>query len=457
MMKSGKLNRAGYAAERGGNGFRLPFLFATSLGLSLMVMPGIAPAGSDEAWWEQKRELSLQERRAQRKQFSEAFKAKLGPEYQTSIPYVSQQAIDGVAQAIERYRKIVASGGWRPFAGKTTIRLNDRGEHVAELRRHLELTGDMRTRSRRPRNFDAGLQEGVARFQMRHGLIVTGFVDSRTRRTLNVPAQERLRQLETNLVRLKDLMKINKAKRYVLVNVPAFRLQAVEGGTVALQSKVVVGKPAKATQTHLISAKIRELNFYPYWRVPDSIARRDIIPAIRRDPSYFDKLNFRLLPTWGAKPIPPEQIDWNSPDIFKRKFRQEPGRGNALGVLRINMPNKEILYLHDTPLKELFDQNTRAYSAGCVRVKRVLELAAWLARDVKGWSRTRIDVTVALGESKNVKMKRPIPVHFVYVTAWANGNGVVQFRNDLYGLDGGNVQLAEADKYVVPGSNAFAP
>ena len=455
MMKTGKMRQTRFAGKHGGRGLQLPFLLATALGMSVGFMPSPAPADPDDAWWEKSSEVTLQERRALRKQFSDAFTAKLGPEYETNIPYVSKQTIDGLNKAILRYRKIVAGGGWRPFSGKATIRPNDRGAHVEELRRHLELTGDARIRSRRPSVYDAGLQEAVARFQSRHGLVVTGFVDSRTRRALNVPALERLRQLETNLVRLKDLMKINRAKRYVLVNVPAFKLQAVEGGTVALQSKVVVGKPA--TQTHLISAKIRELNFYPYWRVPDSIARRDIIPAIRRDPSYFDKLNFRLLPTWGAKPIPPEQIDWSSPDIFKRKFRQEPGRGNALGVLRINMPNKEILYLHDTPLKQLFDRNTRAYSAGCVRVKRVLDLAAWLARDVKDWSRMRIDVTVALGKSKNVKMKKPVPVHFVYVTAWTNGKGIVQFRNDLYSLDGGDMKIAEAEKLAVPRSNTFAP
>ncbi len=455
MMKTGNTSRTGFAGGLSGRGSLSAFALAAALGLSLGFMPSPAPADFDGEWWNSKRDLSLQERRARRQQFSEAFMARLGPEYRTNAPFVSQQAVDGLVRAIERYRRIVSSGGWRPFSGKTTIRLNDRGRHVTELRRHLELTGDLRARSRRPRSFDGALQEAVARFQMRHGLVVTGFVGSRTRRALNVPAQVRLRQLETNLVRLRDLMKINRAKRYVLVNIPAFTLQAVERGTLALQSKVVVGKPS--TQTHLISARIRALNFYPYWRVPDSIARRDLIPAIRRDPSYFSKLNFRLLPAWGAKPIPAEQIDWSSPDIFKRKFRQEPGRENALGVLRIDMPNKEILYLHDTPQKQLFDQNRRAFSAGCVRVKRVLELAAWLARDVKDWSRMRIDVTVALGKSKNVKLKKPVPVHFVYMTAWAGSSGTVHFRSDLYGRDGTNIRVAEAEQGVVPGAGAIAP
>jgi len=436
-------------------GIRLPVALAVGLGLFFPLMPSQVLSDPDDAWWNKSRELTLQERRARRQQFKDAFTAKLGPEYETNIPFVSRQSIDGLGQAIAKYRQIVSNGGWRPLPGNGIIRPNDFGNHVYELRRHLAMTGDLRAKSRRPRGFDGALQDAVARFQLRHGLRVTGFVGSRTRRVLDIPAEVRLRQLETNLVRLRDLMRINRAKRYVLVNIPAYKLQAVESGTLALQSKVVVGKPT--TRTNLLTARIQGLNFYPYWRVPDSIARRDLIPQIRKDPSYFDKLNFRLLPTWGAKPIPPEQIDWSSPDIYKRKFRQEPGPGNALGVLRINMPNKHILYLHDTPLKQLFDQNTRAFSAGCVRVKRVLDLAAWLVNDVKGWTPMRIETTVALGASENVRLKKPVPVHFVYVTAWSTGNGIVQFRPDLYDRDDTGVKVAKVDASQIAGSSAIAP
>jgi len=418
-------------------------------------MPGLVSADPDAAWWSDKRDLTLKERRALRKQFSDAFAAKLGPEYQTNIPIVSQQAIDGLSNAIARYRQIVSRGGWRPFTGKTTIQPNDHGRHVAELRRHLELTGDLRTRSRRPRAFDSALQVAVARFQSRHGLRISGFVDTRTRRALNVSAVERLRQLETNLARLRDLMKINKASRYVLVNVPAYTLQAVQGGTLGLQSRVIVGKSSRETPS--VSAKIRELNFFPYWRVPDSIAQRDLIPQIRKNPGYFTKENFSLLPTWGAKPIPPEQIDWFSPDVYKRKFRQDPGTNNALGVVRINMPNKHIVYMHDTPLKQLFNQNSRAFSSGCVRVQRVLDLASWLIKDKKDWTPMRVNVTVALGKSETVKLKKPVPVHFVYVTAWASASGVVHFRPDIYNRDGTSLQVAEAEQAPIPGANNITP
>jgi murein L,D-transpeptidase YcbB/YkuD len=434
---------------------RLALVTGVSLGLSTALLPGETRADADSRWFSNKRELTLQERRARRRQFSNAFTARLGPEYQTNIPYVSQQAIDGLGQAIGRYRKIVASGGWKTFPSNMTIQPNDRGNHVAELRRHLALTGDLRVQSRRARMFDAALQEAIARFQLRHGLRITGFVGSRTRRALNVSARERLSQIETNIVRLRDLRRVNKAKRYVLVNVPSYTLQAVEGGNIGLQSKVIVGKSSRETPS--ISAKIRELNFFPYWRVPDSIAQKDLIPQIRKNPGYFTKENFSLLPSWGAKPIPPEQIDWMSPDVYKRKFRQDPGTNNALGVVRINMPNKHIVYMHDTPLKQLFNQNSRAFSSGCVRVERVLDLAGWLVKDKKKWTPMRINVTVALGKSQTVKLKKAVPVHFVYVTAWSTGNGIVHFRPDIYDRDGTGIQVAEAQQTPLPGGGDITP
>lgn len=406
-----------------------------------IAVPGFAHA--QERWWERKKDLTLQERRAQRRERSEAFRQRLGPEYETNTPFVSQQSIDGLGRAVQHYRKIVSAGGWRPFPSSMTIQVNDRGNHVAELRRHLYMTGDLKQETRRPRVFDAALQEAVARFQLRHGLRITGFVDSRTRNALNVSAQDRLRQLEANLVRLQDLMRINKDERYVLVNVPAYTLQAVEGGTLALSSKVIVGKPGRDTPN--VSVKIRELNFYPYWRVPDSIAHKDLIPHIRKNPSYFSEQHFSLLPTWGAKPFEPQQIDWSSPKIYKYKFRQDPGPHNALGVVRINMPNKHIVYLHDTPLKDLFNRDQRAFSSGCVRVQRVLDLAGWLLGQNKDWTPMRVNVAVALGKSENVKLKKAVPVHFVYLTAWASGNGIVHFRRDIYQRDGAILQVADAD------------
>jgi murein L,D-transpeptidase YcbB/YkuD len=143
--------------------------------------------------------------------------------------------------------------------------------------------------------------------------------------------------------------------------------------------------------------------------------------------------------------------------VFKRKFRQDPGPGNALGVVRINMPNKHIVYMHDTPLKQLFNRNSRAFSSGCVRVERVLDLAGWLLQGKKGWTPMRVNVTVALGKSETVKLKKSVPVHFVYVTAWSTGNGIVHFRPDIYDRDGTGVQVAEAQQAPLPEQGAISP
>ena len=397
---------------------------------------------------------SRAEVRAERRLIRDALRAKLEPEFRSDIPVVSDATLAGLNTSIARYRAIVQAGGW-PAVPIGTLRINDSGPGVTALRQRLWLTGDLRTKPRRRRGFDSDLEEAVARYQIRNGLRVSGFVDIRTRRALNVPAHERLRQLETNHARITELMKVNKASRYVLVNVPAFELQAVDTGQLELRSNVVVGKPARETPS--VSAKIRELNFFPYWRVPDSIARKDLVPAIRKDPSYFFKERFSLLPTWGAEPFDPAQIDWMSPDIRKYKFRQDPGPHNALGVVRINMPNKHIVYLHDTPLKQLFGQSSRAFSSGCVRVERVLDLAGWLLKETPEWDPMRVQVTVAQGDKQDVKLKKAVPVHFVYVTAWASERGIPFFRPDIYGRDGTAVEMAENIQESIPGSGAISP
>ena len=398
---------------------------------------------------------SIQERRERSRRIRDELVARLGPEYQTTAPLTAPSTAAAMQAAIERYRAIVARGGWRSIP-KGTLRPGDGSEAVALLRHRLWLSGDLRKRARRDWKFDAGLEDAVARFQIRHGLKVSGFMDRRTWHALNVPADARLRQLQTNLARLNDLAQVNKAKRFVMVNVPSYELQAVEDGNLALSSRVVVGKPTR--QTPSISARIVELNFFPYWRVPDSIAHRDLIPQLQKDPDYFFREKFSILKTWGTKPMDPSQVDWSAPVTKTYKFRQDPGPQNALGVVRINMPNKHIVYLHDTPLKELFGRSSRAFSSGCVRVERVLDLASWLLKERGDWSPLRVQTAVALGNSETVKLKKAVPVHFVYVTAWAGGNGTAHFRNDIYGRDGASSLVAQIqDKDAPEGARAITP
>jgi murein L,D-transpeptidase YcbB/YkuD len=141
------------------------------------------------------------------------------------------------------------------------------------------------------------------------------------------------------------------------------------------------------------------------------------------------------MPDWKAAPLDPAAIDWAAPQVVSYKFRQDSGPFNALGVVRINMPNKHAVYMHDTPLKQLFGQSQRAFSSGCVRVERVLDLVAWLLGEQKGWDLAKVQAQVDSGEKIDVKLKKPVPVHFIYLTAFAGSNGVVQFRPDIYGRD----------------------
>jgi murein L,D-transpeptidase YcbB/YkuD len=371
------------------------------------------------------------EEKARREQVRTDLYDRLSPAYRLDVPFVSEAQIAALQEAIARYRQIVAAGGWPLVNGKVTLRKGDSGIEIATIRQHLIIEGDLALGGGNAGTFDQAFLEGLSRFQIRNGLRVSGFVDQRTLAALNAPARERLRQLETNLQRIQDLMSINKAPRYVLVNVPAFVAQAVEHGQLALESNVVVGKPARATPQ--VSAKIVEVNFYPIWSVPDIVAQQDLIPTIRKDPNYFYDQHFNVMRDWKSPPLDPASVDWTSPEVVSYKFRQDPGPQNALGLVRINMPNKHSVYMHDTPLKRLFGQSARAFSSGCVRVERVLELSAWLIG--KGWTLEKVEAQIASGKKLDVKLAAPVPVHFVYLTAFASGNGVAQFRPDIYGRD----------------------
>jgi len=390
-------------------------------------VPGFEPFGG-------KRTLSVEERRAQNQRARDALAQRVGPEFQAEQQLLSNGTLRALEMAIGRYQAIAAAGGWQTIPDKTTLRMNDSGEAVARVRRHLMATGDLPAEAGAGWGFDMTLETALARYQMRHGLRVTGFVDRRTRLALNVPANERLAQLRKNLARVKKQMKIAQAERVVIVNVPGYRLEALERGSLALRSNVIVGKPDRKTPE--ISARIIEVNFYPYWRVPDSIARRDLIPQIRKNPDYFNRERFAVMKTWGAKPLNPTNVNWSSPAVRNYKFRQDPGSFNALGVVRINMPNKHTVYMHDTPLKQLFGQSARAFSSGCVRVERVIDLASWLLSSEPGWSGAKIQSVLGQQQRETAKLKKSVPVHFIYVTAWASGEGTAHFRQDIYNRDG---------------------
>ncbi|MGI9520910.1 MAG: L,D-transpeptidase family protein [Hyphomicrobiaceae bacterium] len=366
------------------------------------------------------------------------------------VPLRSDEMLAQLDEAIVHYQRLVAKGGWPTTTSLRLMMPGDDYKDIPKIRRQLILSGDIPRKGAEyydgSYHFDDWLSYGVKRFQKRHGLRISGIMDRSTRAQLTVTAEARLGQLLLNRRRIAQLLQEATRGRYVLVNVPAFQLEAVDRYEVERRHRVVVGKPDR--QTPEIKATIRGLNFFPYWRVPDSVARLDLIPRLIREPDYLAKEHIRAAKGYYDGPeLDTRSMDWRSVDPKTIKFRQDPGPWNALGLVRINMPNKDIVYLHDTPLKRIFALRNRAFSAGCVRVMDVMELVSWIARFEPGLSdggavRHIIDngdVSALRHKRPNeydVKLTRPIPVHFVYITAWAEEDGTVMFRPDLYGRDG---------------------
>lgn len=355
------------------------------------------------------------------------------PPQPSGLPWISAQTEQSLVSAVDFYQRIVAAGGWPKLPGRITLRPGDSDESVVILRKRLKMTRDLPANARGDYAFDENVVEAVKRFQRRNGLEPTGVVYGITLRSLNVPAKTRLRQLQANLARIQALLpKLTGSPKYIIMNSASFELQGIQSGRVAITSRVISGK--RATPTPNVSAQVRAINILPYWHVPRTIAKRALIPAIRKNPSYLYKERIRVFSTFGGDEVDPSTVNWWGPEATRYVFRQDPGPQNALGVLRFDMPNKHIVYMHDTPMKNLFGYFERAYSAGCVRLQNFLNVADWLIAGQGSWTTARIQAVVASGKPQTIKLAHPVPVHFIYLTAWVT-NGVVEFRNDLYNLD----------------------
>ena len=361
-------------------------------------------------------------------------------------PWRSDEMIAAIEEAIDRYQELASAGGWPLIPPGRMMREGEDDERVPLLRKRLRISGDYRSRGPGYNSdvFDEALTAAVRRFQRRHGLRPTGRVERSTYPALNMTVEERLAQLRLNLGRLRELMATRTEDRYILVNIPAFQLEAVERFEVQQRHRVIVGRTER--QSPSVNATIRALNFFPYWRVPDSVAHLDLIPRLKKEPDYLATEKIRVLAGDGTE-LDPSRVNWDAPDATKLKFRQDPGPQNALGLVRIDMPNADNVYMHDTPMKVLFDQRSRAFSAGCVRVQGVFDLVDWIARYEPGWEQPgQAQAVVDAGQPLDVNLSRPLPVHFTYITAWAERDGDVEFRPDIYGRDGAVDTIAEMDR-----------
>ncbi len=348
-----------------------------------------------------------------------------------SLPTVSAATAQTTEEAIDRYAAIVGRGGWPQVTGVSVLRLGDRHPSVSALRARLVASGDIDPNAVGNDIYDSYVEAAVRRFQLRHGLTVDGVIRAETLGALNVPAPARLAQLKINLGRLRGLS-TNLSPRYVVCNIPAARIEAIENGVAVSRHTAVVGKPDRPSPE--INSKIIQVNFNPYWTVPASIVQKDLIPKMQDQPDYLTSNHIRIFDA-RHKELQPSQINWYSEDATHYSFKQDPGSFNSLGSIRINFPSQYGVYMHDTPLKNLFGDDFRFHSSGCVRVQNVRQLVAWLLEGMKGWSLEDIDRVIKSGEQKTAQLTKQVPLHWVYITGWATPDGVVQFREDIYGKD----------------------
>ncbi|WP_207388354.1 L,D-transpeptidase family protein [Lichenihabitans psoromatis] len=395
-------------------------------------------------------------------------KVPIAPPRETALstdpnPTLTPETFFATAKASERYAAIADAGGWPVIEGPLSP--SSKGRPVSTLRLRLAIEGDLNAvghsgagvnPQESPSMFDTrwtpDLTSAVKRFQIRHGLKDNGVVAGATLKALNVSARTRFTELASSAQRLAG-RNFSFPERYVVVNLPSASVEAVENGQVVHRYVAVVGNAEHASPE--VDAKVVAVNLNPTWTVPTSIIKNEIIPKMQRDPGYLAREKIRVLDNAGNT-VNPASIDWKSQRAVNYTLRQDSGKANSLGSIRINMPNKYAVYMHDTPAKHLFGGDYRFLSHGCVRVQGVYDLAAWLLRDSLGapdglWSREAIEARIADGQHEEVRLKQAVPVSWVYLTGWANGDGVANFRDDVYGIDTvGAPAEARADPAVVP-------
>jgi murein L,D-transpeptidase YcbB/YkuD len=348
---------------------------------------------------------------------------------------------EGTAQRIKEaalsYSDLAVRGGWPVIPAEAKFVVGVPGPQDDLLRQRLLISGDLAA-DKASGPYDDDVAEAMKRFQSRHGLAPTGTMTSRTLAALNVPVQKRIKQLEASLERL-DNMNFAFGPRYVVVNLPAAFAEAVENDHVVRRYRVIVGKTEKPSPT--LTAEITSVNLNPTWTVPSSISKTEISAHMRKDPGYLSRMHMEVLDAHDA-PIDPRSVDWSGARTPNFTVRQQSGTWNALGAVKIDMPNPYSVYMHDTNQHNLFSDDYRFDSHGCSRVDNVRDLAAWLLQEeMPKWNRAAIDAAIATGQREDIALPKKVPVAWIYLTAWMTKDQTVQFRNDIYDQD---EQLLEA-------------
>jgi L,D-transpeptidase YcbB len=351
-------------------------------------------------------------------------------------PMLSLGSAAEMQAAENKYAAIVSNGGW-PKVPKGAYKKGSDSKGVEALNQRLFIEGYVRPEAAEGEFatiFTTATQDALMRFQRNHGLGVSGQVDGPTLQALNVSAAERLSTIRANIPRIAEYSK-DLGDRYIVVNVPAQQIEAVEGNRVFSRHNAIVGRPARPTP--VVMTSLSDIKFNPYWNAPASIVERDIIPKMLSGNSrILEQMNMKVFEGVGGPEVNPRHINWRRAIADNYHFRQEPGGDNAMATAKINFSSPFGIYLHDTPEQHLFESSGRFYSSGCVRVQKVAILLNWILNGQDGFDSNRIENLAQSLERLDVTLVTPPQLRVAYLTAWPRSEGIVAFRGDVYGLDG---------------------
>ena len=340
--------------------------------------------------------------------------------------------------ALPRYQNLAAAGGWLPVAAGKSIHPGEQDSRIPAIRKRLQIEGFLQSATTDTLVYDDMLVQAVSQFQLRHGLTDDGVIGKSTIVAMNIPAQQKVRQIIINLERWRweahDL-----GKKYVLVDIAGFTLEGIENDRVILEMPVIVG--TQHHETPVFSDLIQYIDLNPYWNVPASIARNEMLADLRKNPHYLNTKHIRLFSdrTSEAREIDPLSINWSqvSPNKMGQfALRQDPGKWNALGAIKFVFPNSFDVYMHDTPEQSFFKRSNRAFSHGCIRLGNPRKLAEFLlGGSEKGWSSEQLNELISTGKRTIIHLPTPLPVHITYQTVTSDQDGRISFHMDIYDRD----------------------
>jgi L,D-transpeptidase YcbB len=362
-------------------------------------------------------------------------------------PMLTLGSINALENAIALYEEISTGGGW-PQLPKGKYDKKASASAIVLLRQRLvrENYLDIDSLSHQDAGkLDGEMIQAIKSFQFNHGAAPSGKIDERTRAELNITAAARLSTLKENYPRVSEYLK-DLGPRYVAVNIPAAQLETIELGQVYSRHNVVVGKPERPTPA--LKSRVSDVIFNPVWNAPASIVAKDIIPKYLADPSYLEQMRIHVYDGAGGQEIEPSSVDWLNTPADRFQFQQEPGEHNALATVKVNFPNKFMVYMHDTPHRELFATNKRFESSGCCRVDQVHTLINWIMNGQDNYEDAQFEMITATAVTSETKIINPPDVRFMYLTAWATEDGRINFRPDVYHLDGKDFILGQPEAAI---------